>query len=111
MSQTLAASPSDATARRERVFSGIQPSGASHLGNYLGAQQNYVALQDRYDAIYGIVDLHEGHRRHQDHARDEQQSQHAASPRSAFSQDSTLCSGTRTLKLGLRKPASDATRR
>ena len=43
---------------RERVFSGIQPSGASHLGNYLGAQVNYVALQDQYDAIYGIVDLH-----------------------------------------------------
>jgi len=43
---------------RERVFSGIQPSGASHLGNYLGAQVNYVALQDEYDAIYGIVDLH-----------------------------------------------------
>jgi tryptophanyl-tRNA synthetase len=58
MSQILAASTPDATARRERVFSGIQPSGASHLGNYLGAQQNYVALQDRYDAIYGIVDLH-----------------------------------------------------
>jgi tryptophanyl-tRNA synthetase len=58
MSQTLAASTPDAIARRERVFSGIQPSGQSHLGNYLGAQQNYVALQDRYDAIYGIVDLH-----------------------------------------------------
>jgi len=43
---------------RERVFSGIQPSGASHLGNYLGAQVNYVALQDQYEAIYGIVDLH-----------------------------------------------------
>jgi tryptophanyl-tRNA synthetase len=43
---------------RERVFSGIQPSGASHLGNYLGAQVNYVALQDRYEAIYAIVDLH-----------------------------------------------------
>jgi tryptophanyl-tRNA synthetase len=43
---------------RERVFSGIQPSGASHLGNYLGAQVNYVRLQDEYDAIYGIVDLH-----------------------------------------------------
>ena len=43
---------------RERVFSGIQPSGASHLGNYLGAQVNYVALQDRYDAIYAIVDYH-----------------------------------------------------
>ena len=46
------------TSVRERVFSGIQPSGASHLGNYLGAQVNYVALQDQYEAIYGIVDYH-----------------------------------------------------
>ncbi|HEV8252763.1 MAG TPA: tryptophan--tRNA ligase [Candidatus Limnocylindria bacterium] len=46
------------TTVRERVFSGIQPSGASHLGNYLGAQVNYVALQDQYEAIYGIVDYH-----------------------------------------------------
>jgi tryptophanyl-tRNA synthetase len=46
------------TTVRERVFSGIQPSGASHLGNYLGAQVNYVALQDQYDAIYAIVDFH-----------------------------------------------------
>ena len=64
MSQTLAedpsAEPADTTVRptRERVFSGIQPSGASHVGNYLGAQLNYVALQDRYDAIYAIVDHH-----------------------------------------------------
>jgi tryptophanyl-tRNA synthetase len=43
---------------RERVFSGIQPSGASHLGNYLGAQVNYVALQHQYEAIYAIVDYH-----------------------------------------------------
>lgn len=43
---------------RERLFTGIQPSGASHLGNYLGAQVNYVALQDRHEAIYGIVDYH-----------------------------------------------------
>jgi tryptophanyl-tRNA synthetase len=43
---------------RERVFSGIQPSGASHLGNYLGAQANYVALQPQYEAFYCIVDLH-----------------------------------------------------
>jgi tryptophanyl-tRNA synthetase len=41
-----------------RVFSGIQPSGASHLGNYLGAQVNYVALQEQYEAFYCIVDLH-----------------------------------------------------
>ena len=61
MSQTVAETPSAGTAARpsrERVFSGIQPSGASHVGNYLGAQVNYVALQDRYDAIYGIVDHH-----------------------------------------------------
>ncbi|MGI8871326.1 MAG: tryptophan--tRNA ligase [Candidatus Limnocylindria bacterium] len=58
MGQTLEESPKAPSATRERVFSGIQPSGASHLGNYLGAQVNYVALQDRYDAIYGIVDLH-----------------------------------------------------
>ena len=60
MSQT-SVSPEEAgpaPATRERVFSGIQPSGASHLGNYLGAQVNYVAMQDDYDAIYGIVDLH-----------------------------------------------------
>ena len=42
----------------ERVFSGIQPSGASHLGNYLGAQANYVTLQQEYEAFYCIVDLH-----------------------------------------------------
>jgi tryptophanyl-tRNA synthetase len=58
MSQTMEQPAAGARLTRERVFSGIQPSGASHLGNYLGAQVNYVALQDRYDAIYGIVDLH-----------------------------------------------------
>ena len=58
MSQTLDAPQAAERPVRERVFSGIQPSGASHLGNYLGAQVNYVALQDQYDAIYGIVDLH-----------------------------------------------------
>ncbi|MGZ8513157.1 MAG: tryptophan--tRNA ligase, partial [Candidatus Limnocylindria bacterium] len=53
------AEPAGPAARtRERLFTGIQPSGASHLGNYLGAQLNYVALQDRHDAIYGIVDYH-----------------------------------------------------
>jgi tryptophanyl-tRNA synthetase len=58
MSQALDARAAAPPATRERVFSGIQPSGASHLGNYLGAQVNYVKLQDEYDAIYGIVDLH-----------------------------------------------------
>jgi tryptophanyl-tRNA synthetase len=41
-----------------RVFSGIQPTGRKHLGNYLGAIRNYVASQDVGEAIYCIVDLH-----------------------------------------------------
>lgn len=41
-----------------RVFSGIRPTGRAHLGNYLGAFKNYVALQDNYDCVYCIVDLH-----------------------------------------------------
>ena len=41
-----------------RIFSGIQPSGAPHLGNDLGAIRNYVRLQAEYDAIYCIVDYH-----------------------------------------------------
>ncbi|MGW8250939.1 MAG: tryptophan--tRNA ligase [Anaerolineales bacterium] len=45
-------------AKRDRVFSGARPTGRQHLGNYLGAIQNYVALQDEYDCIYCIVDLH-----------------------------------------------------
>ena len=58
MSQALESTSGAAPAVRERVFSGIQPSGASHLGNYLGAQANYVAMQDEYETIYGIVDYH-----------------------------------------------------
>ncbi len=58
MTQTATETAPGRPVARERVFSGIQPSGASHLGNYLGAQVNYVALQDRYEAIYAIVDLH-----------------------------------------------------
>ncbi|MFQ5747283.1 MAG: tryptophan--tRNA ligase [Gemmatimonadota bacterium] len=46
------------SARKTRLFSGIQPSGDLHLGNYLGAIENWVSLQDRYDCIYAIVDLH-----------------------------------------------------
>ena len=41
-----------------RVFSGIRPTGRAHLGNYLGAFKNYVALQDNYECVYCIVDLH-----------------------------------------------------
>jgi tryptophanyl-tRNA synthetase len=45
-------------AGRLRVFSGARPTGRQHLGNYLGAILNYVALQDQYDCVYCIVDLH-----------------------------------------------------
>ncbi|MEW6029711.1 MAG: tryptophan--tRNA ligase [Chloroflexota bacterium] len=41
-----------------RVFSGARPTGRQHLGNYLGAIQNYVALQEDYDCVYCIVDVH-----------------------------------------------------
>jgi tryptophanyl-tRNA synthetase len=40
------------------VFSGSQPTGALHLGNYLGAIRNYVAMQETHDCIYCVVDLH-----------------------------------------------------
>ena len=46
------------TAVTPRIFSGIQPSGAPHLGNDLGAIRNYVRLQAEYEAIYCIVDYH-----------------------------------------------------
>ena len=58
MSQTLDVRGAPPRPVRDRVFSGIQPSGASHLGNYLGAQMNYVAMQDEFDTIYAIVDYH-----------------------------------------------------
>ena len=41
-----------------RIFSGIQPSGDLHIGNWLGAVQNWVALQDRNECFFAIVDLH-----------------------------------------------------
>ncbi len=42
----------------QRIFSGIQPSGIPTLGNYLGAMRNWVKLQDEYDCLYCVVDLH-----------------------------------------------------
>jgi tryptophanyl-tRNA synthetase len=46
------------TSGKPRVFSGIQPSGGLHIGNYLGAIRNWVRDQDKYDNIFCIVDLH-----------------------------------------------------
>jgi tryptophanyl-tRNA synthetase len=45
-------------AKKGRVFSGARPTGRQHLGNYLGAIKNYVALQDEYECVYCIVDVH-----------------------------------------------------
>jgi tryptophanyl-tRNA synthetase len=42
----------------KRVFSGARPTGKQHLGNYLGAVQNYVKLQEEYECVYCIVDFH-----------------------------------------------------
>src|SRR5512139_371159 len=44
--------------KKGRCFSGARPTGRQHLGNYLGAIKNYIALQDEYDCVYCIVDVH-----------------------------------------------------
>ncbi|CAN1219112.1 Tryptophan--tRNA ligase, chloroplastic/mitochondrial [Linum perenne] len=51
-------SESSSTLVRKRVVSGVQPTGSIHLGNYLGAIKNWIALQDTYDTFFFIVDLH-----------------------------------------------------
>jgi tryptophanyl-tRNA synthetase len=43
---------------KRRIFSGARPTGRQHIGNYLGALQNWVKLQDEYDCVYCIVDIH-----------------------------------------------------
>ena len=43
---------------KKRVFSGARPTGKQHIGNYIGAIQNYVALQEEYECVYCIVDIH-----------------------------------------------------
>ena len=48
----------DEIQRKKRIFSGIQPSGIITFGNYLGAVRNWVDLQDEYDCLYCIVDMH-----------------------------------------------------
>lgn len=41
-----------------RIFSGVQPTGNLHLGNYLGAIRNWVRLQHDYECLYCVVDMH-----------------------------------------------------
>ena len=43
---------------KERIFSGIQPTGVIHVGNYVGAINNWVKLLDEYECIFSIVDYH-----------------------------------------------------
>ena len=44
--------------KKNRIFSGVQPTGSLHLGNYLGAIRNWARLQNEFEAIYCVVDLH-----------------------------------------------------
>ena len=46
------------TGTTKRIFSGVQPTGNLHLGNYLGAIRNWVKLQNDYDCVFCVVDLH-----------------------------------------------------
>ena len=55
MEQTLTQT---APVRRQRILSGIQPSGTPTLGNYIGAMRNWKLLEDEYDCLYMIADLH-----------------------------------------------------
>lgn len=56
MQQTAEKSP--AAEKKPRILSGIQPSGTPSLGNYIGAMRNWAQLQDDYDCLYMIADLH-----------------------------------------------------
>lgn len=44
--------------KKQRIFSGVQPSGNLTIGNYLGAIKNWIALQDQYECIYSVMDMH-----------------------------------------------------
>ena len=44
--------------KKKLVFSGVQPTGNLHIGNYLGALKNFVSLQKQMNCIYCVVDLH-----------------------------------------------------
>lgn len=57
-SAQIVGTPGSVRSTRTRVFSGIQPTGSLHLGNYVGAVQNWVRMQETHDCIICIVDLH-----------------------------------------------------
>ncbi len=55
---SVAAQTASAIRVRERVFSGMRPTGRLHIGHWFGALKNWIALQESYDCIYCVVDLH-----------------------------------------------------
>jgi tryptophanyl-tRNA synthetase len=92
MTTELAPAPAPIAApeARPRIFSGIQPSGAPHVGNDLGAIRNYVKLQWEYEAIYCIVDYHALTSLH-DPARLRQQTREMAAALLALGLDPERC--------------------
>ena len=44
--------------QKKRLFSGIQPTGIITIGNYIGAISNWVKMQEEYDCIFSVVDMH-----------------------------------------------------
>jgi len=58
MSETQLQQPQEKPVKKPIIFSGIQPSGTLTLGNYIGALKNFSKLQDDYDCIYSVVDMH-----------------------------------------------------
>ena len=58
MTQKDSTGPSSKSGKKGRIFSGMRPSGRLHLGNLLGALENWSALQDEYDCVYCAVDIH-----------------------------------------------------
>ncbi|PON67856.1 Tryptophan-tRNA ligase [Parasponia andersonii] len=57
-SVSLAVEEASSSSVRKRIVSGVQPTGSIHLGNYLGAIKNWISLQNTYDTLFFIVDLH-----------------------------------------------------
>lgn len=51
-------SPPSKTSSKKRILSGVKPTGKAHIGNYLGAMKNHVAMQDEYESFIFIADLH-----------------------------------------------------
>ena len=89
---------SSAPSARERVFSGVQPSGLPHVGNYLGAFGNYIAMQDGYDAdlLHRRLPRAHEHPRRRGHPRAARTRWRSACSRSGSTPSAPSCSASRT---------------